>query len=615
VASGLVAPVSRTQSILERNVLTLASTAAAHAFERRVHTEMPTQLVGLEWDGAVEGAVEVRSRNGGRWSGWTRIEGSPGEGPDADSHEYRPHTTAGPLYVGRDARDLDVRVVEGRLRNLRLHTIRTEDREPSALATALGTAPASADPAWPNIIPRSGWGADESWRSHNPDCGTPAYASRVRNAFIHHTVNANNYGADEVPAILRGIYHFHVFTNGWCDIGYNVIVDRFGRPWEGRFGGLDRPVIGAHTGGYNTGSTGIAMLGTFSTVSPPPVMYDTVRRVLTWKFGVHGVDAKRVIEVIAGRSDGSRYPEGARVAVWTISGHRDVWLTECPGGLGASILERLRTDVQRDVTNTIPYPIAARSPDATGPRLLALDAYGGLHPAGTQRAVPHTAFWPGWAIARGAVKRSDGVSGYVLDGHGGIHPFGGAPHVAGGPGWPGWDIARGIVLRSNGVSGYVLDGYGGIHPFGGAPHVAGGPGWPGWDIARGIALRSDGVSGYVLDGYGGIHPFGGAPRLAGIPGWPGSNNARGIALRPDGVSGYVLDLFGLPHPFGGAPNVGTTNYTPGRDRARGLALTSDGNGGWTVDAAGNIWPFGTGAGVFPSLTWEGLDLGRAIVAG
>ena len=570
--SGVVAPAPRSRSLLERRVVTLASTATAHAFDRRVHTEIPIQLVGLEWDGAIEGAVEVRARDGARWTGWTRIEGSPGEGPDADSHEYRPHTTAGPLYVGKGARDLEVRVVEGRLPNLRLHTIRTEERGPGAFATALGTAPATADPAWPNIIPRSGWSADESWRSHNPDCATPAYASRVRNAFIHHTVNANNYNADEVPAILRGIYNFHVFTNGWCDIGYNVVVDRFGRPWEGRAGGVDRPVIGAHTGGYNTGSTGIAMLGTFSTVSPPPVMYDTVRRVLTWKFGVHGVDGKRVIEVVAGQSDGSRYPAGTRVAAWTISGHRDVWRTECPGGLGASILERLRTDVQRDVTNTVPYPIAARSPDTSGPRLLALDAYGGLHPAGTQRAVPHSAFWPGWAIARGAAKR-------------------------------------------NGVSGYVLDGYGGIHPFGGAPPVAGGPGWPGWDIARGIVLRSDGVSGYVLDGYGGIHSFGGAPPVAGIPGWPGSNNARGIALRPDGVSGYVLDLFGLPHPFGGAPNVGTTNYTPGRDRARGLTLTPDGNGGWTVDSAGNVWPFGNGAGVFPSLTWEGLDLGRTILAG
>ena len=569
VASDLIAPSPADRPLLERHVVQLNATESAPGFDRHVHTRMPTQLVGFQWDGVTDGAVAVRTLQGGRWTAWTRVEGSGGEGPDANSHEFRHQTTAGPIYLGRAVRDVEVRVVEGRLDHLRLHMIRSEDRGPGPLATPR----AAADPGWANVIFRSGWGADESWRNHNPDCGTPAYAPKLRNAFLHHTVNANNYSAAEVPAILRAIYQFHVFTNGWCDIGYNFIVDRFGRAWEGRAGGADRPVIGAHTGGFNTGSTGVAMLGTFSNVAPPPATYDAVRRVLAWKFGVHGVDANRVIEVAAGESPGSRYPPGTKVALRTISGHRDVWLTECPGALGAAILGRLRLDVQRDVLNSVPYPMIARSPDASGPRLLVLNAFGGLYPAGTQRTVVHGAFWPGWAIARSAVKRSNGVSGYVLDGYGGIHSFGGAPRVSGGPGWPGWDIARGIVLRSNGVSGYVLDGYGGIHPFGGAPRVSGGPGWPGAD------------------------------------------NARGIALRPDGSSGYVLDLFGLPHPFGGAPNVGTTNYTPGRDTARGLALTDTGNGGWTVDSAGNIWPFGVAAGVFPSLTWEGWNLGRAVLAG
>jgi hypothetical protein len=569
VASGLLAPAPTSRPLLEHHVVALNAAESAPGFERRVHTDAPTQLAGFQWDGTTAGAIDVRARQDGRWTAWTRVEGQPGEGPDADSHEYHPVTTAGPVYLGRAVHDVEVRVAEGRLRHLRLHTIRSEERGPGPFATA----PAAADPAWPNVIFRSGWGADESWRNHNPDCGTPAYAPRLRNAYLHHTVNSNGYSASEVPAILRGIYQFHVFTNGWCDIGYNFLVDRFGRVWEGRAGGVDRPVIGAHTGGYNTGSTGVAMLGTYSSVAPPPATYDAVRRLLAWKFGAHGVDANRVIEVIAGESPGSRHPAGARVAVPTISGHRDVWRTECPGALGAAIIGRLRVDVQRDVLASVPYPMVGRTPDASGPRLLVLNAYGGLNPAGTQRAVVHGAFWPGWAIARSAVKRGDGVSGYVLDGYGGIHPFGGAPRVSGGPGWPGWDIARGIVLRT------------------------------------------DGISGYVLDGYGGIHPFGGAPRVSGGPYWPGAANARGIALRSNGVSGYVLDLFGLPHPFGGAPNVGTTNYTPGRDSARGLALTGTGNGGWTVDRAGNVWPFGTGAGVFPSITWEGFDLARAVLAG
>ena len=68
---------------------------------------------------------------------------------------------------------------------------------------------------------------------------------------MHHTVNANDYTADEVPGIMRSIYAYHVKSRGWRDIGYNFLVDRFGRIWEGRYGGIDKPVVGAHTCGYN----------------------------------------------------------------------------------------------------------------------------------------------------------------------------------------------------------------------------------------------------------------------------------------------------------------------------------------------------------------------------
>ena len=69
--------------------------------------------------------------------------------------------------------------------------------------------------------------------------------------FVHHTVNANDYTRDEVPGILRSIYAYHTQSRGWSDVGYNFLVDRFGRIWEGRYGGVDRPVVGAHTLGYN----------------------------------------------------------------------------------------------------------------------------------------------------------------------------------------------------------------------------------------------------------------------------------------------------------------------------------------------------------------------------
>ena len=92
----------------------------------------------------------------------------------------------------------------------------------------------------------------------------------MRLAIIHHTAGQNDYTRAQAPAIVRGIELFHVKGNGWNDIGYNFLVDRFGTIYEGRFGGVDRNVIGAHALGFNTGSVGIALLGTYGSTKPSP---------------------------------------------------------------------------------------------------------------------------------------------------------------------------------------------------------------------------------------------------------------------------------------------------------------------------------------------------------
>ena len=113
----------------------------------------------------------------------------------------------------------------------------------------------------PPIVPRSTWGADERIRR-----GPPSYAPSVRFAIVHHTAGRNGYSRAEAAAIVKGIQLFHVQGNGWNDIGYNFLVDRFGTVYEGRFGGVDRNVVGAHAQGFNTGSVGVALLGTYEDV-------------------------------------------------------------------------------------------------------------------------------------------------------------------------------------------------------------------------------------------------------------------------------------------------------------------------------------------------------------
>jgi flagellar hook assembly protein FlgD len=176
----------------------------------------------------------------------------------------------------------------------------------------------------PAIVPRSGWNADESIRR-----GEPRYADSLRFASVHHTAGANSYTRAQAPAVVRAIELYHVKGNGWNDIGYNFLVDRFGTVYEGRFGGIDRNVIGAHALGFNTGSVGVAVMGTYGDAAPPQPALDALARLLAWRLDIAHVDPLSQVPVVSGGSE--RYTAGKIVTLRAISGHRDTGLTACPG--------------------------------------------------------------------------------------------------------------------------------------------------------------------------------------------------------------------------------------------------------------------------------------------
>jgi hypothetical protein len=169
----------------------------------------------------------------------------------------------------------------------------------------------------------------------------------VRLAFVHHSDNLNGYSAPDVPAMILAIYDYHRFANGWFDIGYNFVIDAFGRIWEARAGGIDEPVIGAHAGGFNAVSTGIAMLGTFMDAVPPPPAMEALTELLAWKLPLHGAPALGRITVTAEPTTPgvTAYPPGRRVTLPRIAGHRDGDLTDCPGNDLYARLPALRTAV------------------------------------------------------------------------------------------------------------------------------------------------------------------------------------------------------------------------------------------------------------------------------
>ncbi|WP_314613162.1 peptidoglycan recognition protein family protein [Streptomyces stackebrandtii] len=197
----------------------------------------------------------------------------------------------------------------------------------AAPAKAAPVAAAAAKPyigPRPKIITRKGWGADETLREKGF-----VYTKSIKAAFVHHTATGNNYTCRQAPSVLRGIYRYHVKSSGWRDFGYNFAVDKCGNIYEGRAGGVAKPVLGAHTLGFNTNSMGVAVIGTYSKSNPPAAVLTAVAKLTAWKLGLHGVNPTSTTYLTSG--GGNLYKKGTKVKLRTISGHRDGFATECPG--------------------------------------------------------------------------------------------------------------------------------------------------------------------------------------------------------------------------------------------------------------------------------------------
>ncbi|MEV3856655.1 peptidoglycan recognition protein [Streptomyces sp. NPDC050095] len=339
----------------------------------------------------LHGQVQVRTRTTGTttWSAWQDLETHNDDAPDLDTPERASghvHGSTAPLWVG-DSDGVEVRVKadapaatraaaapEPLLpRGLRLELVDPGD-EPAQGAPADGprgvslTAEAAASSAVnaelaplgatavpaltkkatedeliearggdaaltkarpyvgarPRIVTRKGWGANEKLRERDF-----VYTKVVKAAFVHHSASGNNYRCSQAPSVIRSIYRYHVKSSGWRDIGYNFVVDKCGTIYEGRAGGIAKPVMGAHTLGFNTNSMGIAVLGSFNGSNPPAAALNAIARLTAWKLGLYGANPRGTTYLKSG--GGNLYRKGKNVRLHVISGHRDGFATECPG--------------------------------------------------------------------------------------------------------------------------------------------------------------------------------------------------------------------------------------------------------------------------------------------
>ncbi|OBI08992.1 cold-shock protein [Mycolicibacter nonchromogenicus] len=211
----------------------------------------------------------------------------------------------------------------------------------------------------PNIIPRSHWGAGAYGR-----CGKPVESGPVHAAVVHHTAGSNDYAPEDSAEIIRAIYAYHTRTLGWCDIGYNALVDKYGQVFEGRAGGLTRGIMGSHAGGFNRNTWGVSMIGTFEDEPPPPIQIETVGRLLGWRLGLDRTDPRGLAQLTSAGGAFTNVPRGASLMLPSIIGHRDLDATECPGDQGYIALNEIRD-------------IAARFNEPPGPEDLVRMMEGG----------------------------------------------------------------------------------------------------------------------------------------------------------------------------------------------------------------------------------------------
>jgi N-acetylmuramoyl-L-alanine amidase len=274
-------------------------------------------LVGLQWQG--RGAVRFRTRSlSGHWSAWRSAAPEAEDRPDRlsrEAHLGRAGWQLGnPYWTGPSDR-IEYRF-RGAVTRLRAHFVWSSPAPAPARTTTVAGAPA--------VVPRLSWGADESIKR-----APPSYAISTQFAVVHHTAGSNTYTRAESAAIVKAIQLYHVRGNGWNDIGYNFLVDKYGQVFEGRFGGMDRNVVGAHAQGFNTGSVGVAVLGNYNGLTLPAPAQTALARLLAWRLDLAHIDPLSTLNWIS--AGNPRFPRGIPVFLRAISGHRDTGFTDCPG--------------------------------------------------------------------------------------------------------------------------------------------------------------------------------------------------------------------------------------------------------------------------------------------
>ena len=565
----------------------------------------PSSHLGLRWHNPAgtgdddELLLRWRTDDDAAWSAWEQAIPSHDLGDEANGV----HLSG--LIVANDAGQIQVRVTRGAPSDVEVVAIDTEHGPRRVVVGRVGHGARAAsasvsDPRVPAppIIPRSEWGADESRRGSQP----PQFAPITRMA-LHHT--AAEEGPDPA-ATVRAIYAYHTQANGWNDIGYNFLVDSRGRVYEGRYSreydtdevvtGEDvqgRGVVGAHTGGNNSGTVGVAVLGDFTSASPHRASIDAVKSIVAWKADRHDIDLLGTVNWSTGTKS-------------TLIGHRDAVATACPGERLYDWLPTIRSEANHVVSvaraeqqtvgywtlgrdsalysfgesgyyggsGQVPTPVVSMASTPSGNGYWLLSSNGRVSPFGDAVSYGST---EAMRLNRGVVRLEPTPTGrgyWILAADGGVFSYGDAAFF-GSTG--SMRLNSPIISMASTVTGegyWLLAGDGGVFTFGDAVfHGSTGSMKLNAPVVS-MAPHPNG-SGYWLQAAdGGIFTFGPLRFYGSVPGLRLSGTARTVQIRvtPTGRGYYVMGADGGIFTFGDAVFHGAQPGMSGKAPAIDLAL-------------------------------------------
>jgi SpoIID/LytB domain protein len=367
-----------------------AATVAARPLKPAVATRaMSTKdfgLVGIAADSPLDpdSRVLVRVREDGVWSAWTPLSVHDDHGPDPDSREAdRARFGTDPLLTG-DADGVQVRIdtpdgVKPKNPSVVLldNPVTEEDADlpmpDQADLPGSTVAAATIGAPMPPVITRAMWGADESKRN-----GSTKYAGTIKAAFIHHTASTNEYTPEQAAKQVRNLYQW--FTRGlkYDDMAYNFLIDRYGRLYEGRSGGMDQAVIGGHTAGFNVNTFAVSAIGDFRRFRPNPVeqaaINESLSSLLAWKLSLFQRDPNGSTVLTSDSGAGtSRYQPGQQASALVVGGHGDIGNTSCPGAVLSSQIPTIRAMAASKMGVTMFNPSVAAAVPYAAPEAITVN--------------------------------------------------------------------------------------------------------------------------------------------------------------------------------------------------------------------------------------------------